>query len=183
MRVIAGSLRGKKLLSADKEVTRPTADRAKEGLFNILNHLLLTKQKGWNDIVFVDVFAGSGAVGIEAFSRGAKEVILFEQDKSALSFLTKNIQNLPIQVVRADACFPPIRQKKADILFFDPPYGKGLWQKALPNFFKQGWIDSNTLIIIESDSALKEEVPTSYCLLREQHYGRNRFLFLTTKEG
>ena len=77
MRVISGQYRGKKLLAADEEITRPTSDRAKEGLFNILNNYLLKNSKSWQEIFFCDVFAGSGAIGIEAVSRGTKNVFLF----------------------------------------------------------------------------------------------------------
>ena len=82
------------MLAADESITRPTSDRAKEGLFNILNHHLLLLNKSWPDICFLDVFAGSGGMGIEAFSRGSKKVFLFEKNKEALKCIRQNILNM-----------------------------------------------------------------------------------------
>ena len=178
MRVISGQYRGKKLLAADEEITRPTSDRAKEGLFNILNNYLLKNSKSWQEIFFCDVFAGSGAIGIEAVSRGTKNVFLFENNKLALKMIRENSKGMPVQIIETDACYPPSAKHKMDIIFFDAPYGKGLWQKSLEAFYKQGWIDSNTLVVIEIDKKIKEEIPSSFICTREQEYGRNLFLFL-----
>ena len=182
MRVISGVFRGKKLLAADESITRPTSDRAKEGLFNILNHHLLLLNKSWPDICFLDVFAGSGGMGIEAFSRGSKKVFLFEKNKEALKCIRQNILNMKdIKVVIGDACLPPVSSECADIIFFDPPYGKGLWQKSLIQFQKNGWINNKTLVIVETDKLIQEEIPDSFEITRTQSYGRNLFLFLKGK--
>lgn len=181
MRVISGIYRGKKLLSADAEITRPTSDRAKEGLFNILNHYLKTIEKSWEDIVFCDVFSGSGSIGIEAVSRGTKKVFLFENNRLALNIIKTNTKNIPINIIFGDAINPPVASYEADIVFFDAPYGKGLWQKALNSFVSKGWITQNTLIIVEIDKTITEEVPTTFNVDRTQDYGRNRFLFLSLK--
>ena len=178
MRVISGQYRGKKLLAADEEITRPTSDRAKEGLFNILNNYLLKNSKSWQEIFFCDVFAGSGAIGIEAVSRGTKNVFLFENNRLALKMIRENSKGMPVQIIKTDARFPPSAKNKMDIIFFDAPYGKGLWQKSLEAFYKQGWIDSETLVIVEIDKKIKEEIPSSFICTREQEYGRNLFLFL-----
>ena len=79
MRIVAGTYRGKQIMAPDSLTTRPTADRARESLFNMLNSLLMKEGKIWTDITFADVFSGTGAVGIEALSRGAKEVFCFER--------------------------------------------------------------------------------------------------------
>ena len=180
MRVISGVFRGKKLLAADESITRPTSDRAKEGLFNILNHHLLKLNKSWPDICFLDVFAGSGGMGIEAFSRGAKKVFLFENNKQALTCIRQNTSGMKeIKIITTDACFPPKVLDIADIIFFDPPYGKGLWQKSLCQFREKGWLTENTLIIIETDKLIKEDIPEGFEIIREQSYGRNLFLFLS----
>ena len=179
MRVRSGLFRGKKLLAADDSITRPTSDRAKEGLFNILNHHLLTLNKSWSDICFLDVFAGSGSMGIEAYSRGAKRVFLFENNKQAINCIRQNIRNMPeITLISKDACSPITATYSADVIFFDPPYGKGLWQKSLIEFQKEGWIEKDTLIVIETDKLIKEDIPTGFKLSRSQSYGRNLFLFL-----
>lgn len=181
MRVVSGIFRGKKLQGPPPEITRPTSDRAKEGLFNILNNYLLQRQKQWSDIFFCDVFAGSGAIGIEAVSRGTRHVFLFEQNVEALKCIQKNTEKMPIYIVKGNACLPPQAQQVADILFMDPPYGKGLWKKALIAFNQAGWIDQETLVVIESDKTIQEDIPVPFILYREQSYGRNKFLFLIRK--
>lgn len=182
MRVISGCFRGKKLLSADSDITRPTSDRAKEGLFNILNHYLQQKQKSWEDIIFCDVFAGSGSMGIEAVSRGTKSVFLFENNALALKIIKTNTKDMSVNIVSKDACLPPKTNKVADIIFFDAPYGKGLWQKALLGFKNSGWINTETLVIVETDKKIKEDIPNGFVCTRQQDYGRNLFLFLKTEE-
>ena len=177
MRIIAGTLRGKIISSPDGMGTRPTADRARESLFNILNSILMKQGKVWSDLTFADVFAGSGAIGIEALSRGAKEVFCIENEAMALDTLKKNVQNLSgIHILNQSALDPPIH-KAIDILFMDAPYGKGLWQSALPAFQRAGWIKEQTLIIIETDQKLHEVLPVGYTLLQERSQGRNTFLF------
>ena len=177
MRIIAGHLRGKTIVAPDGVNTRPTADRARESLFNILNSLLLKQGRTWVDITFADVFAGSGAIGIEALSRGAKEAFFVENDKNALDCLKQNIGNLSCaHLIAGNALMPP-KHDSVSILFMDAPYGKGLWQEALIAFEKEGWIDGKTLVIIETDKKLKEILPDGYELLQERSAGRNTFLF------
>lgn len=178
MRIIAGFLRGKTIVAPEGMSTRPTADRARESLFNILNSLLLKQGRTWAEITFADVFAGSGAIGIEALSRGAKEVFFVENDRKALDCLKQNIGNLAHAHLIAESALVPPNHNPVSILFMDAPYGKGLWQQALDAFEKSGWIDEKTLIIIETDKKLKETVPSGYQLLQERSAGRNTFLFV-----
>ena len=179
MRVISGSLRGKVLIAPDGINTRPTADRARESLFNILNSLLLKGGYSWDKITFADVFAGSGAIGIEACSRGAKAVYCIENDPNALEALRTNGAGLKqVHILNQNALMPPAHDS-VDILFMDAPYGKGLWQMALSAFNRTGWISPKTLIIIETDKKLRETLPGGYVLLQERAQGRNTFLFAT----
>jgi len=178
MRIIAGNLRGKVLTAPEGSATRPTSDRARESLFNILNSLLLKHGLLWTSMTFADVFAGTGAVGLEAYSRGAKEVFCFENNLDTLFCLKKNIGQInAIHLITGNALTPPAHSP-VSILFMDPPYGQGLWQQALPAFEKAGWIDKGTLIIIETDKKLREAVPEGYQLLQERSAGRNTFLFI-----
>ena len=177
MRIIAGKLRGKVLVTPDGSNTRPTADRARESLFNILNSLLLKGGYSWEKITFADVFAGSGAMGLEAYSRGAKEVFCIENDTAALKALRTNVAGISkIHVLGTSALAPPTHTF-VDILFMDAPYGKGLWQLALRAFGAEGWIGPKTLIIIETDKKLQESLPPGYVLLQTRSQGRNTFLF------
>lgn len=181
MRIIAGQLRGKVLQSPEGEQTRPTADRARETLFDILSSYLMKAGQCWGDITFADFFAGSGAVGIEAFSRGAPSVVCLENDRRALVCLKNNAAGLNgIHVCIADALNPPEHQS-VSVLFMDAPYGKGLWQQALTASHRAGWIDEKTLIVIETDKKLREELPAGFDLIRERSAGRNLFLFAKIK--
>ncbi len=177
MRVIAGTWRGKKLGTPEGDNTRPTSDRAKETLFNVLSSYFLKHEVRWADVTFADVFAGSGGIGIEALSRGAKEVVLIENDRKALECIRQNIAGLPhITVLATDACRSPKREKPVSVLFMDAPYGKGLWQAAFISLENAGWIDDRTLVIIETDARQKEGLPKGWELLQERSAGRNVFL-------
>ena len=177
MRVIAGTFRGKVISAPEGMGTRPTADRARESLFNILNSLLMKNGKLWSDLTFADVFSGSGAIGIEALSRGARDVFCIENDPAALITLKKNVQDLSCIHILNQNALTPSPHSPVDVLFMDAPYGKGLWQKALSAFQKAGWIEAQTLIIIETDHKLHETLPIGYTLIQERSQGRNTFLF------
>ena len=146
MRIISGTFKGRTLITPP-EGTRPTADRAKEMLFDMLSSLLMKEGKRWENLKFADVFSGSGAVGLEAVSRGCKQVYLFENNPLAQKAIHQNGKAMKFELY-GDASRPTIIQHSMDILFMDPPYGQGLAEKTLPEFFKKGWIDKNTLIII-----------------------------------
>lgn len=179
MRIIGGMFRGKKLTAANETITRPTLDRAKESLFNILESYLLKEDKRWTDILFADVFAGSGAIGIEALSRGAKHAVFFENHPIARRFLTANLnglKNVSFQVC-TDALRPARVPQAADILFMDPPYHQGWIEKTLPLFYQTGWINQNTCVIVEADSNESIRFPDFLSVFRTVHYGRNQFLF------
>lgn len=200
MRIIGGNMRGKKLVSPETEATRPTSDRARESLFNILDNDLRRHEKSWADVVFADVFAGTGAVGIEALSRGAKFGCFFEIDKGALKSLRQNLSSLEKQsIILGDALNPPRAEsimepfaraagmpgtgvpfapQAVDILFMDAPYGRGLWEQALIRFDRQGWINADTHIIIEIDKSENGALPSGFDLSDKRAYGRNTFLFV-----
>ncbi|MDY6407183.1 MAG: RsmD family RNA methyltransferase [Pseudomonadota bacterium] len=179
MRIVSGILRGKTIIPPEGDMTRPTADRARESLFNILNSLMLKGGFSWDKITFADVFSGSGAIGLEAYSRGAKEVFCIENDPVALKALHHNVASISkIHVIGNSALNPPAHAP-VDILFMDAPYGKGLWQLALGAFDASGWVSPKTLIIIETDKKLGEELPKGYRLLQTRSQGRNTFLFAT----
>lgn len=200
MRIIGGKMRGKKLASPETEATRPTSDRARESLFNILDNYLRRLEKPWADVVFADVFAGTGAVGIEALSRGAKFGCFFEIDKGALKSLRQNLNGIEKQtVILGDALNPPRMEsimktfahtagvsgtgmpsapQAVDILFMDAPYRRGLWEQALIQFDRQGWINADTYIVIEIDKGENGTLPSGFDLSDKRAYGRNTFLFV-----
>lgn len=179
MRIIGGQFRGKKLASPDTEATRPTSDRARESLFNLLDSRLRRLEKPWADVLFADVFAGTGAVGVEALSRGARECTFFENDKGALKSLRQNIDGLEKQShLMGDALNPPQAFKEMDIVFMDAPYGMGLWLEALVMLDRRGWIGLDTVIVIEVDKGENDRLPQGFELSEKRAYGRNTFLFV-----
>ncbi len=185
MRIIGGTYRGKKLVSAPESITRPTLDRGKEGIFNIINNILLKSEKSWSDILFADVFAGSGAIGIEALSRGAKQAVFFENHPVACRFLKQNLNGLKdiSYQLYGDALKPVKTNQPADILFADPPYHKGLTSRMITAFYQAGWIDKNTIVICETDANETAELPAFLTVFRTVVYGRNRFELAHLTDG
>ena len=158
MRVISGKSRGKKLFSPESKNTRPTLDRVKEALFNKIQFQV-------RDAVVLDLFAGTGALGIEALSREAKEVVFCDESSSAIKIIKKNIEitrneenatvinkdyNLALESLKA-------QNKKFDIIFLDPPYKTNLATMALQKIIMSNLLTEDGIIIIETDDIKKEE--------------------------
>ncbi|WP_294280865.1 16S rRNA (guanine(966)-N(2))-methyltransferase RsmD [uncultured Sphingomonas sp.] len=154
MRVIAGQWRGRPLIAPKGDVTRPTADRTREALFS-----MLTARLGdFEGLAVGDFFAGSGALGIEALSRGAASCLFVEQDKAALDALRANLAKLEAQGdVRATSVMAlgPARAP-LDLILMDPPYGTGAGSVALDKLARLGWVGAGTWISIET--AKQEEI-------------------------
>ncbi|WP_454280785.1 16S rRNA (guanine(966)-N(2))-methyltransferase RsmD [Sphingomonas sp. Marseille-Q8236] len=154
MRVIAGQWRGRPLVAPKGDVTRPTADRTREALFS-----MLTARLGdFDGLAVGDFFAGSGALGIEALSRGAASCLFVEQDRGALDALRANLEKLGAKAdVRAASVMAlgPARQP-LDLILMDPPYGTGAGSVALDKLARLGWVGAGTWISIET--AKQEEI-------------------------
>jgi 16S rRNA (guanine966-N2)-methyltransferase len=156
MRVISGEWRGRKLLAPRNDATRPTADRTRETLFSMLT----SRVGSFEGLVVADLFAGSGALGIEALSRGAQQCLFAEQDRDALDVLRKNLGTLDA-AARADIragsvlALGPAR-RTYDLILIDAPYDTGAGSVALDKLNRLGWIGPDSLISIET--AEKEEV-------------------------
>ncbi|MET4896041.1 16S rRNA (guanine(966)-N(2))-methyltransferase RsmD [Sphingomonadaceae bacterium jetA1] len=154
MRVIAGEWRGRPLVAPRGEVTRPTADRTREALFS-----MLTARLGdFDGLAVGDFFAGSGALGIEALSRGAASCLFVEQDRAALDALRANLEKLgAIGDVRPTSVMAlgPARQP-LDVILMDPPYDTGAGSVALDKLARLGWVGPGTWVSIET--AKQEEV-------------------------
>ena len=148
MRVIAGQWRGRPLLAPKGEATRPTADRAREALFSMLTARL----GSFEDLAVGDFFAGSGALGIEALSRGAASCLFVEQDRAALDALRANLAELGATAdVRATSVLAlgPARAP-LDLILMDPPYGTGAGDVALDKLARLGWTGPATWVGIET---------------------------------
>ena len=177
MRIIAGKYRGKKLITPKSANIRPTEDRVREAIFSILYSLLgtLTEKN------ILDVFAGTGAFGLEALSRGAKNVCFIDKDIETLSKNTYLFEKEKdaLQILRTDILNLPYAPKAFDIVFSDAPYDKGLNEKALDNLQKKGFLKNGTICIIETRKTEDLYLPENFQLSDERVYGMAKIRFYT----
>jgi 16S rRNA (guanine966-N2)-methyltransferase len=177
MRVIAGQFRGRRLLSPADEAIRPTSDRAREALFDILEHGEPPVRKAR----FLDLFCGTGAVGIEACSRGAAEVLLIENDPEALRLAKANLARIGapphVRAMAADAARLGGAPQAFDLVFLDPPYRSGLALPALAGL-RAGWLAPEARIVVELAAKEPLELPDGFEVKQERRYGAARFVFL-----
>jgi 16S rRNA (guanine966-N2)-methyltransferase len=179
MRVIAGKARRLPLSCPKGLDTRPTKDRIKETLFNILQNEIPGS-------VFVDLFSGSGAIGIEALSRGAKKAYFIDKNKAAIECIkdnlvfTKLIDDAVIIGRDASDALYSIHEEHVDIVFIDPPYLNVLEKNIIAALLEFDFIDSSTLIIVEADiqTDLEEFDNRGYHIEREKLYKKNKLIFL-----
>lgn len=183
MRIISGHYRGRTLQSPSNSSTRPLADRARESLFNILAHGYL-KEDGQSRLEgagVLDAFAGTGALGLEALSRGADLVVFFETDTEAQIALRANIAALKAdhrcRVIAGDCRYAPRADRSCDLVFLSPPYHKGLAEPAWISLRAAGWIAQDALIVVELDHRESPPTPKGAILVDERQYGRVRFWF------
>jgi 16S rRNA (guanine966-N2)-methyltransferase len=158
MRIISGEWRGRKLLAPKNDATRPTADRTRETLFS----MLASRLGSFEGLHVADLFAGSGALGIEALSRGAEQCLFAEQDREALDALKKNLVALGATAradVRAGSVLTlgPAR-RSYDLLLLDAPYATGAGSVALDKLNRLGWIAPDTWISVETGEKEAVEV-------------------------
>ena len=183
MRVIAGSRRSLPLKTLEGDNTRPTADKYKETLFNCL-------QMDVPESLFLDLFSGSGAIGIEALSRGAKRAVLVENNKQALDIIKQNIHFTKFEneaeIVKSDVISYLSRLSKVnfDIIFIDPPYGKGLEKEALEILNTKTFTNPDFKIVVEAK--LEEDFEfiddTKFMIYKTKNYKTNKHIFLCGRE-
>lgn len=185
MRIISGTARGTKLFTLEGLDTRPTLDRVKEPLFNIINFDL-------EDAVVLDLFAGSGALGLEAISRGAKKVFLCEKNRNAANIVEKNIEKTNFQdqaiLIRNDfekaISFIEQLNEKIDVVFIDPPYKTDLIKKSLEKILDSDILNDDFIIIAETDEPeriLKDINILNINVFDTRKYGRVSLIFLNRK--
>jgi 16S rRNA (guanine966-N2)-methyltransferase len=150
MRIVAGQWRGRALAAPPGTTTRPTSDRARQALFDMLRHAPWSD--GLEGAAVLDAFAGTGALGLEALSRGAKHTTFIEQDRAALRSLRANIAacraELLCHVIAGDACHPP-SGNPCNLVLLDPPYAQNLIPRAIQALRQQGWMAQGALIVAE----------------------------------
>lgn len=168
MRIIGGKYRGKKLFSPESENVRPTSDKAREALFNIMRSRLGYDFSGMR---LLDVFCGSGAFGLEAVSQGFSEVCMVDIDTKAVTKNAKLFENekANIKIVKADAKNFILGTEKYDVLFMDAPYNKGLTEPALVCACK--FLQKNALCLIELHKDEDISLPINFQLIDERKYG------------
>lgn len=181
MRVIGGDLRGRALIVPQDAGVRPTSDRTREAVFNVLMHRFQGRGLQMVGATVLDAFAGSGALGIEALSRGAAEAVFMDIGPEARAVLTRNLKALGLQTrakaLAADATRPPPAAKAVDIAFLDPPYDAGLMAPALAALHAAGWLTEETLCVIERRSGSPLLLPEGYTVLDERRYGQAAVAF------
>ena len=182
MRIISGSYRGKKIHEPKDVKTRPLKDLTKESIFNIINHSNKFDIDLKNSKI-LDLFSGVGSFGIECLSRGVKTVVFIESYSGVLPILKKNLINLNTvknyeiieKNIYDDKTFLSLKNK-FDIIFLDPPYKNNIAESSILKLSKFGWIDENTLIILEKGK--DECFRSSFQLIDRRIYGNTEILFL-----
>lgn len=186
MRIISGLYKGRRLKEPPASKTRPTQDRVREALFSILSSHYQSQGDCFDDKVVLDAFAGSGALGLEALSRGAAQSFFFEKNKPVYTILLENIHHLKVekqcQTYLCDALRLPKAPQKMDLVFLDPPYGHGLVLKTIEALIAKKWMDKGSLIVIEVSAHEDLALPPSFEVFADRAYGSTRIILACLKE-
>jgi len=178
MRIVAGSHRGRRLQVPPGDAVRPTADRAREALFNILAHAAWAEEPVLDGARVLDAFCGSGALGLEALSRGAASCVFMDASPAVLECTRQNVATLDEEdratLLRADALKPPPARTPCTLAFLDPPYGKDCVAPALTALAAAGWFANGAVVVAESDHRDLIETPGGFEVLDERGYGHTR---------
>jgi 16S rRNA (guanine966-N2)-methyltransferase len=186
MRVVGGALRGRAITAPKSKSIRPTADRLREALFNILVHTFDDPVAGTR---VLDLFAGTGALGIEALSRGAAFALFVDDGAEARALLRENVAALGLggisKVFRRDATKLGAPQPLApfSLAFLDPPYGQGLASAALDTARAGGWLTPEALIVVEEATKAQFASPEGFREIDRRRYDDTEFVFLRLSES
>jgi 16S rRNA (guanine966-N2)-methyltransferase len=181
MRIVAGRHRGRRLAAPEGRDTRPTSDRVREAVFNILQHGLTWR--GLDGAHVADLFCGTGALGLEALSRGAAHAILVDTAAEALAATRRNVEALDetagVTILRNDATkrMPRPRQP-VDLAFLDPPYGTDAAGPALEALRDGGWLAEDAICVVELAEASLFSAPAGFQIVDERRWGDTRVFFL-----
>ncbi len=181
MRVISGDKRGTKLFSPKNTDIRPTEDRVKENVFNLINHNL-------HGSIMLDLFAGSGAIGIEFLSRGSEKVYFVEKNKESIKLIEQNLEKTNLKsssaLIKGDSVstLNTLKGMKFDYIYIDPPYDNSkLYIKSIENIIKQDLIDENSIVIIEEDEDHRNSYDQYLNLLKSKKYGNTHISIWSKK--
>ena len=181
MRIVAGRHRRRRLMAPEGTGVRPTADRVRETLFNIL-----VNNSAWHGLDgarVADIFCGTGAIALEALSRGASQAVLVDNAPAAIDAASRNIAALGEQnhtsLLRCDAAGPlPVIPRPVDLAYLDPPWRSDLAGTALENLRLSGWLASDALAVVEQPKAATFRIPDGFTQIDERTLGRTRLVFL-----
>lgn len=180
MRIISGKARGTKLYTLDGTATRPTIDRVKESLFNII-------QNDIEDSTVLDLFSGSGAIGLEFLSRGAKRAVLCDSSKDAIKIIKQNVQKthfeekVEVYNMEFTKLVERLQNQKFDIIYIDPPYATDFIKISLEKIIEYELVNENTKIIVETDDEtriLNQIEKMDVEITDKRKYGRATIIFL-----
>lgn len=183
MRIVGGRFKGRALKgpAADSRAIRPTSDRLREAVFNVLAHAYDDPCEGARAL---DLFAGTGALGLEAMSRGAKICLFVDEGAEARACLRANVETLGLggqtKIFRRDAAKlgPVVTQGPFDLVFCDPPYGRGLGERALASAREGGWLSAGALIVWEEAADAETQAPGGFETLERRVYADTAVSFL-----
>jgi 16S rRNA (guanine966-N2)-methyltransferase len=182
MRIVAGKFRGKALLSPTDESIRPTSDRAREAMFNILASRIGVNLDG---LKVLDLFAGTGALGLEALSRGAASAVFVDIGAEARGIIRDHIEAFGAggiaKLLRRDATELGLAGTMGpfDLVFLDPPYGKGLGEKALTSLAAGNWLAKDATIVLEEGADVTLDLPPGFEVNDRREYGAAAVHFIT----
>lgn len=183
MRIISGKARGTKLYTLEGIETRPTLDRVKESIFNIIQNRILESN-------VLDLFSGSGAIGLEMVSRGANKSVLCDNSKKAIEIIKKNIEkthmNNKVEVYNLDyeICLEKIKNQKFNLIYLDPPYKTNFISKAMVKIVEFNLLNDNGIIIIETndEKRILDEIKNLDVEVKDKRkYGRASIIFLNKR--
>ena len=186
MRIVGGALRGRAIIAPKSKAIRPTADRLRESLFNILIHSFDDPVTGAR---VLDLFAGTGALGIEALSRGAAFALFVDQGAEARALLRENVATLGLggtsKIFRRNATKlgEPNPLAPFSLAFLDPPYGQGLATEALNSARAGGWLTPDALIVVEEATKAQFATPEGFHEIDRRRYDDTEFVFLRLSDS
>ena len=184
MRIVGGEFRGRPLAAPKSSAIRPTSDRTRESLFNILSHSYPQSLDGTR---VLDLFSGTGALGIEALSRGARYCLFVEESAEGRGLLRENVEALSLQgktrIFRRDATDlgPAGPIDPFGLIFADPPYGKGLGERALVCATENGWLANGAIIVLEEAATASVSLSSEFETLENRAYGESVIRILRWK--
>ncbi|HLH12024.1 MAG TPA: 16S rRNA (guanine(966)-N(2))-methyltransferase RsmD [Methylovirgula sp.] len=182
MRIIGGTFKGRTLHSPSDSETRPTSDRLRETIFNILAHAY---EDAVSDAAVIDLFAGTGAMGLEALSRGARKALFVETSAKARALIRANVDALGVggvtQIFRRDARKLGDAPATFTLAFLDPPYDQHLGEQALIALREGHWLEPNALLVLEESADAEIAIPAGYRLLETRAYGETKIMIVAVR--